>query len=1704
MLALSLRWFLEHHRLKSDPDILKRTYVDNILSQAATEEELVAKAKEAKQLLSTFRGKHFDPEGLTCPLTLPLNLILQATWSIPNLTWDDPLPPHIMEELNNVVPFWETPTTFRIPRKIINWNQPYYLHAFTDGSKVGIGILIYLAALAEDRTFELPQLIMGKSRVAPKKANLDSELTIPTTEIVSISSGVLLLQFVEQHLPFPPEKIILWNDSRSSLESLIRNMDHKSVFVKNRLRLIRDKGRNYEIRHVPGKENSADIPSRGIVNPADLVENKFYWHGPKFLQNPEDWPSELVIPAGSFEEDQTTVAVVTPPEPLIDPERFGSWSKLHLTARIVINFTRKLQKKPAANNAEVDRLLFLLDQQRNPPSEKEITDFRLFQDQHNLWRCDIRLQESDLPPAAKTPIWLPNSHQTRLIIRHYHNQKLHAGVDLTLCQLRTKYWVKRSFVRKTIKTCSFCKRQKSKPFEFPPFAPLPQTRCTQGIPFDAVGVDTCGPFKVKDHEDVHVLIFSCLKYRVLHTEVIASLQTTDIIHGFTRFISRRGPPSQILSDNHPSLCAAKDFLQKTHQTNQNFCWSFITPRCPWEGASYERIIAELKRAMKNSGTKSKLDIEEFRTLISRSEEVVNSRPLTAQSDDVNDLRAIKPFDFIGVRSDYEGDSEGDEPEEEERDPTYVERENLQETLRKKKNRIEARLEKFKTFWIKHYLQYLAEKNSKKRNNGIRRTPIVGELTLVADPTLPRQQWKLGRIQHLNEGRDGIVRTADVLVADNLKNYPAETSRKIIKRNITQLYSLEITPSEDTDWLKELLPQPDVEIPAPRRSPRTKKLNLASEQFNLLSINTVLMVLSIVFMLIYPSEGYNFCPMDTRPVYWRPTPMRACSVPYMENLTPTTVVVYQANHVEYKTKAYICSAELHKITSWTDIYGFERSEEEIIEKSELSAEECWRMKETRKCIYGSLSMHGEDLKTNTRPELSDIPNRFMSLLNRRDEEFGVCKVLSTLVLAHFGSTEAVCPRIDLTNCKYEDNQCRTKDDRMVVWIHNTTQNCPYIKASTVKGVKNNQTFISEEEELMLTFSNKRTVSCQDKLWISDQGVPFQFEKNTSPKKRDLTTAEKQFASHVNLVDLQNTTRILCDEINQQGQILNQLIASKPAEFAQRLLNRTDVKVQSVGHGIVSITFCTTVPDEKVHFQQEETREFRIKVNVDGKGIMFLDPVTEELHLNPSGLFTDTERVVRHNGKYFRSTQGYLQPINVVTDEREEVQVLTKEFVFKKGHSLTTPWLDEMLVKEYLKSHNDLIESFSKPIVRRSSKTWREEITEIIVSPILPYLRLWWSICAGLVSLYTVTSILNNFTAEKKIQLKMPRRNARKKNPLRRKRKNNRRSSQRPNEETPLGIVFQRAELPRRSVKIRQLLARGIKQNAELYLVNSDPFLESGHSWPSHVIPVGGAHIDFPKPLFYPWNTSISSAPAGLIIVQLGANVDGSAMPPALVKAFVGALSKLTKFRIYWRIGTNLSLKGVDLENMPSHINVTTFIPQNDLLAHRRCKLLVTNGGSSSILEALTYGVPILGVPLYGVNYKNLWNVEQRGAGLMLNKDKLDEKTLLGAMKKLLDTPIYKKKAENFAKELKSRPGSAFERVLNAIELVARHGSASLIRPSKRPQGLLLFLEVSHLDFFLIVVTGLFFAIFISYIILRTFLRTMCWRKKVEKKEKQKKH
>ncbi|PIC18957.1 hypothetical protein B9Z55_024665 [Caenorhabditis nigoni] len=242
---------------------------------------------------------------------------------------------------------------------------------------------------------------------------------------------------------------------------------------------------------------------------------------------------------------------------------------------------------------------------------------------------------------------------------------------------------------------------------------------------------------------------------------------------------------------------------------------------------------------------------------------------------------------------------------------------------------------------------------------------------------------------------------------------------------------------------------------------------------------------------------------------------------------------------------------------------------------------------------------------------------------------------------------------------------------------------------------------------------------------------------------------------------------------------------------------------------------------------------------------------------------------------------------------------------------------------------------------------------------------------------------------------------------------------------------------------------LKQQSVAFFANTDPLLEPSRALPPNVIPVGGLHIDHPKPLFAPWNTTIAAAKEGLIIVSFGTQADSSKMSAKQAKSILKALTNLNDYRIYWRVGPNMKLEGIDETKIPKHINLTTFIPQNDLLAHKACKLLVTNGGMSSVMEAVAHGVPIVGVPLYGSNRFNLQKVANKGLGVVIQKDDLNEISLYGAMKKVLESAKYKNTAKEMSKEFKARTTSPFAAALHVIDHVGRHHSFAYMQPAYQP-------------------------------------------------------
>lgn len=54
-----------------------------------------------------------------------------------------------------------------------------------------------------------------------------------------------------------------------------------------------------------------------------------------------------------------------------------------------------------------------------------------------------------------------------------------------------------------------------------------------------------------------------------------------------------------------------------------------------------------------------------------------------------------------------------------------------------------------------------------------------------------------------------------------------------------------------------------------------------------------------------------------------------------------------------------------------------------------------------------------------------------------------------------------------------------------------------------------------------------------------------------------------------------------------------------------------------------------------------------------------------------------------------------------------------------------------------------------------------------------------------------------------------------------------------------------------------------------------------------------------------------------------------------------------------------------------------------------------------MEAVYYGVPILGIPLYGPNYNNLRKIEAKGAAIILEKKKITKENVYNSIKELLN-------------------------------------------------------------------------------------------------------
>ena len=197
--------------------------------------------------------------------------------------------------------------------------------------------------------------------------------------------------------------------------------------------------------------------------------------------------------------------------------------------------------------------------------------------------------------------------------------------------------------------------------------PLPEERVTPSPPFSDIGIDFAGPLYVKERAIVkktYVCLFTCTSSRMVHLELTNSLTTDEFLQAFSRMTSRGCLCRTMWPDNGKTFKAASNEIQKLYSqceaqshtmwdrmdqnriesefASKGIKWKFITQRSPWRGGWWERFCRAVKEPLRKVLGKALLTFTELNTLLVKIEGVINSRPLTAVSDDHRDPYPITP------------------------------------------------------------------------------------------------------------------------------------------------------------------------------------------------------------------------------------------------------------------------------------------------------------------------------------------------------------------------------------------------------------------------------------------------------------------------------------------------------------------------------------------------------------------------------------------------------------------------------------------------------------------------------------------------------------------------------------------------------------------------------------------------------------------------------------------------------------------------------------------------------------------------------------------------------------------------------------------------------------------------------------------------------------------------------------------------------
>ena len=790
---------------------LKSDTISILMSKSLKNEEVNG---ISKRYVLSFLSTVFDPLGLFSCVSVRMRILFQDICKL-GIDWSDTINSEHLKNFLQLAKELEEIKSVEVKRWVFpmfNPNSEFEIHVFADASKRAYGACMYIVYNNDGKWFS--HLLRSKVKVVPIRGS-----TIPKLELLAATIAAKLYETtISAFIEWKIVRVAFWTDSMAVL-NWITGSKQWPAFVENRVSHLRKLDICEKWNYIATQQNPADILSRG-ASTESMSKNGLWWNGPKFLRREAPMPEKRIIQEGVFLNVSTFAAVTEDNGQIINVNLFSSYTRLCRTVAYVLRFIRNLKYKnkqifergPLLTEEIIRAEACIIKQEQlkyfaaelKMLKEKKfhkdsiVCKLQVTIDDEGILRVGTRLAAAQLLNCEVSPILLSNkSYVTKLIVMKCHITGMHCGVQQTVNNLRTRFWITkaRQIVKTILRKCISCKRVNGKPFSLPAEPQLPSFRVEKTLPFINVGIDYAGPMLVRTNLSarnskfmkIYVCVFTCAVTRAVHFEVSIDLTHDSFVNIFRRFISRRGLPAVIYTDNGKTFVAASKSIASIINGSNNdnpvmdFCsqhqihWKFIVPKAAWWGGFYERIVGLMKTSMKKVMGNAMLSYFEFETLVIEIEGTLNNRPLTYVSSDCSDLdsSAITPSQLLLGR---QGNDNSCSADLESNYRTTIKRLKFQSLL----------VNQYWKLFYKQYLLGLREHYTKSQRHSAYEI-AVGEVVHIYDQG-PRSRWRLALVSNLIKGRDGRIRAATVRLPVNGQHHIKLT------RPINHLFPLEVRSS----------------------------------------------------------------------------------------------------------------------------------------------------------------------------------------------------------------------------------------------------------------------------------------------------------------------------------------------------------------------------------------------------------------------------------------------------------------------------------------------------------------------------------------------------------------------------------------------------------------------------------------------------------------------------------------------------------------------------------------------------------------------------------------------------------------------------------------------------------------------------------------------------------------------------------------------